>query len=71
MNTIKKIWSNPDLRNCAIILAVIIGIGVCAFESYHAYEVWSKHNHEHAMPYEEWLVLKRHRLLPGQQSLKP
>jgi len=80
MNTLKKIWSNPDLRNCAITFAVIIVIGVwvnrqmrtiTAEESRRAYEVWSKHNPEHTMPYEEWLVLKCHRLLPGQQSLKP
>lgn len=35
---------------------------------HRAYEVWSKHNPEYPMPYEEWLVLKCHRLLPGQQQ---
>lgn len=80
MNTIKKIWSNPDLRNT--IIAFVLLIGVAFWFGYQirthnttsprrAYEVWSKHNPEHPMPYEEWLVLKRHRLLPGQQSLKP
>lgn len=61
MNILKKIgvWAGRQART------------ISAAESRRAYEVWSKHNPEHPMPYEEWLVLKDHDLLPGQQSLKP